>query len=121
MKTFTEDVIVKDFGKQGLAIFVPCDPANLGRICVYDCYVSYDGQPRGFRPDMVDDIVGYSEADMGYYYKARNPKKDDPRVGPFMERYRQFAEAAYTEQPCKLVLRRVFKDQQRYRAERWKR
>ncbi len=119
MKTIVEEVIVKDYGRQGLAIFVPRDPATGGRICGYMTYRAYDGEPAGFRPDPASVIYGYAEADMGYFYKGKKPKAENPHVAILLERYRKYAEDCYTEQPCKLVLKRVLRDQQRFRDERW--
>lgn len=116
-----EDVIVKDNGRQGLAIFVPAEPASPGCINVFDTMLSYVSMLKGFRPNMLEVPCSYEEASMGYFQSMRKPKADDPRVEPFLERYRKWAQSCYTAQPCELHLRRVSKDTQKYRDARWQR
>ena len=120
MKVIVEDVIVKDYLHQGLAVFDPVDPANPGFICGWGTMLSYE---RGERPDMESAPMCYGECEMPYFYRGHKPRADDPRVEAFLERYREWAEPAYqnlADEPIKLVLRRVFKDQYRYRRVRWK-
>ena len=114
-QVFYEDVIVKDYAHQGLAIFLPQDAAHPGSI---NCWATLMSEKPGTRPDMATASMCYDEADMSYYYRGRKPSADDPRVLPFLERYRMWAESFYGG-PCELKLRRVFKDSQGYRKERW--
>ena len=114
-----EIVIVKDYGRQGLAMFFPNDPANPGRICHSGTLMSYDDEPRGFRPDMENvPLTSGDEADMGYFYSGRKPK-DEEKVKKFIERQQRWIQGCLDEGDT-VELKRVFKDQQRYRAERWK-
>jgi hypothetical protein len=122
-KVIEEIVIVKDYGKQGLAMFFPLDAANPGCICASTTLMNYEGKPRGFRPNMLSvPMTSSEECDMSYFYMGCKPAADDPRVGPFMERQRRWLKGVYAHDGVTDVrLKRVFKDTQKYRNERWKR
>lgn len=117
MKTIVEEVIVKDYGRQGLAVFDPKDRANIGSICGWTTVLTRE---RGYKPDNTEPM-SYGECSMGYFLDGQRVSSADPRLPAFLERYRRYAESCYIEQPIKLVLKQVYKDQQRYRDERWKR
>lgn len=129
MKTFTEHVVVRDYGKQGLAIFDMTSPANWGHICCWSTLVSYDSEPKGFRPD-PDAPMCYGEASLGYYWRGKlvRPGSEQAKalgLDAFVERYRQWAiygyQMAQDTKDIELKIVVVHRDQERFRKERWKR
>jgi hypothetical protein len=129
MKKFTEHVVVRDYGKQGLALFPLEDPANPGRVCCWSTLVSYENEPKGFRPDS-DAPMCYGEASMGYYWRGKlvRPGSADAKalgLADFVERYKRWAiygyEMSQGTKDIELEIVVVHKDQQRFRNERWKR
>lgn len=115
--SYVEDIIVKDYGSQGLAIFVPTDSARIGHICGWSTLLVYEP---GMRPDMLSCPMDWCEHHSSYFLKGRKPAASDPRVGPFIERYRRWLESLQADGQT-VKLRRVLKDQQAYRNLRWQR
>jgi hypothetical protein len=117
---YQEDIIVKDYGHQGLAIFCPADPAQRGNICGWTTILAYE---KGTRPDMATCPMYWGECHVMYFLKGKKPKANDERVAPFIERYQRFAQEAEDAlgegRTVKLLL--VYKDQSWYRNLRWKR
>lgn len=124
---FTEYVVVRDYGKQGLALFSMTDSANLGKICCWSTMLNYEGYPKGFRPGL-NAPYSYDEVDRGYFLKGKLVRPGSAlwrelNCDAFIRRYTVFAVQGYEHHgpDVELEIVVVQKDQQKYRNERWKR
>jgi hypothetical protein len=131
-KKFVEHVVVRDYGKQGLAIFDMTSAASLGNICCWSTLVNYEGEPKGFRPSL-DAPMYYGEAHISYYWKGKlvRPGSDKAReleLDKFVEAYRRWAIYGYQmmlepdeRDGVELEVKVVQRDHAKFRKERWTR
>ena len=107
-----EKVIVKDYGRQGLALFFPETPANRGHIDGWTTLIVYD---KGDSADVLTSLMCGGECSMGYFLQGKKPKKGDSRIAQILARYKQSG-VKYAEPTQQKV---VFKDTAKMQIERW--
>lgn len=103
--------IIKDMGRQGLEVFLPETPANPGRI---ECWGTLFTHEKGEHPGPWHAPMSWGEAAMGYFWGGRKPSVHDQRVPEIRRRLQR-------ELGDDVQLKRVMRDTQAMRKERWKR
>lgn len=130
MKKFTEHVSIRDYGKQGLALFDMTTPTNPGNVSCWSTALNYEDRPKDFRPE-ISAPMSFDEVPMSYYQKGMIVRPgtqpwEDFKVDEFIANYKRWAEGgcllavpAGTEVELEIVV--VQKDQERFRRQRWAR
>lgn len=126
-KKFTEYVVIRDYGKQGLALFDMTSAANRGNVNCWSTLMDYRNEPKGFRPG-PDAPMCFTEASMGYYWQGRlvRPNSNKWRelgVDVFIERYKEWALQGYSHHDgdVELEIKVMQRDHDKFQKERWTR